>query len=94
MWQAAVAVNDMCVLKGQTGTAFGLGESILFLFFFLFCLSIIWGRKRKFTDALGFLRFEHEFDAFAKPVMLSLGTWICIIHVQLLPFLDVCIEWK
>ena len=34
MWQAAVAVNDMCVLKGQTGTAFGLGESILFLFFF------------------------------------------------------------
>ena len=27
MWAAAVAVNEMCVTKGGTGAAFGLGES-------------------------------------------------------------------
>lgn len=28
MWQAAVAVNDICVKKGKAGAAFGLGEFV------------------------------------------------------------------
>ena len=39
MWAAAVAVNEMCVRFGQGGTAYGLGEFLIFFFFFspFFC---------------------------------------------------------
>ena len=61
IWEAAVAVNKMCVKSGKAGISFGLGES--------FCSSDLDGMLR--SD-----RAEQDHDGFTRSITFHQCFWL------------------